>query len=239
MTAAEKRAEAVRLMKSRAGRNTYTQGGKRAYFFGYPNEGDDGYSDCSSSVRACIKRASGVDPGSNTNAQLRNAANGVIVDETDGYYPDESKLLPGDLLYFKGNTAHYKDVGHVEMYTGPNECWGHGSGKGPKQHDLKAYCKKRGTAKNRYFCAIRWIKDDTPAGSDEYVPANPVEDPAFTTIRKGSWHVRDKGDVSGKSLGYVKAGDAVYVYGKVDGWYAIKALETGLKGWVSGKAFAV
>lgn len=235
MTAAEMRAEAVRLMKSRAGCNTYTQGGKRAYFFGHPNEGDDGYSDCSSSVRACIKRASGVDPGSNTNAQLRNAKNGVIVDETDGIYPDESRLLPGDLLYFKGNTAHYKDVGHVEMYTGPNECWGHGSGVGPKKHDLRSYCKKRGTTNKRYFCAIRWIKDDdVPA----FAPADPVREPKYTVVRRGSWHVRERGDVSAKPLGYVRAGESVYVYGKVDGWYALKVVGSGLKGWVSGRAFA-
>jgi GH25 family lysozyme M1 (1,4-beta-N-acetylmuramidase) len=157
MTTEEMRLEAVRLMKSREKRNTYTNGGKRQYFFGYPNEGDKGWSDCSSAVRACVRRAADIDIGSNTDRQIRNRVNGEIVDQTDGYYPDESKLLPGDCLYFKGNGAHALDVGHVEMYVGDNECWGHGSGTGPNRHDMRAYCKSRATAKKRYFMAVRWV----------------------------------------------------------------------------------
>ena len=62
MTAQEKRDYAVKLMKSRAKKNSYTQGSKRGYFFGYPKNtvGDTsakGYSDCSSSIAACIKAA--------------------------------------------------------------------------------------------------------------------------------------------------------------------------------------
>lgn len=164
MTTKEKRMEAVRLMKSRARKNAYTNGGDRKYFFGKPdnvpgNTSQKGFSDCSSAVRAAIRAAAGVDIGSNTDAQVRNRARGVVVDTTDGYYPDESKLLPGDCLYFKGNTAHVLNVGHVEMYTGDNECYGHGSGTGPNRHNLKDYCKGRASAKKRYFMAIRWILD--------------------------------------------------------------------------------
>lgn len=164
MTQAEKRSEAVRLMKSRAKMNTYTNGGDRKYFFGKPdnapgNTSQKGFSDCSSAVRAAIRAAAGVDIGSNTDAQVRNRAKGRVVDMTDGYYPDESRLLPGDCLYFKGNTSHVLDVGHVEMYTGKNECYGHGSGTGPNKHDLKSYCKGRSNSKKRYFMAIRWILD--------------------------------------------------------------------------------
>ena len=129
MTADEKRLEAVRLMKSRAGRNEYTNGGKRNQFFGVP-EGADGFSDCSSAVRACIEQASGIDIGSNTDRQIRNllAGKGKLIDAGSGgrAMPDEALLKPGDCIYFRGNTSHVKDVGHVEMYTGPNECWGHG-----------------------------------------------------------------------------------------------------------------
>ena len=164
MTPTEKRFEAVRLMQSRTRKNTYTNGGDRKYFFGKPdnavgNTTQKGYSDCSSAVRAAIRAAAGIDIGSNTDAQIRNRAKGVVVDTTDGYYPDESKLLPGDCLYFKGNTSHTLDVGHVEMYTGKNECYGHGSGTGPNRHDLHDYCKGRASAKKRYFMAIRWILD--------------------------------------------------------------------------------
>lgn len=164
MSAQEKRAEAVRLMKSRVKMNTYTNGENRKYFFGKPdnrpgNTTQKGYSDCSSACRKAIMGASGIDIGSNTDAQIRNRARGIIVDQTSGYYPDESKLIPGDCLYFKGNRSHAMDVGHVEMYTGKNECYGHGSGVGPNRHNLKSYCKSRASASKRYFMAIRWIVD--------------------------------------------------------------------------------
>lgn len=159
------RARSAELMKSRARKNSYTQGGNRVYFFGKPdndpgNTAQKGYSDCSSAVRAAIRAAAGIDIGSNTNAQVRNRGNALIVDQTDGYYPDESKLKPGDCLYFKGNTSHTLDVGHVEMYTGDNECYGHGSGTGPTRKNLRDYCKSRATSRRRYFMALRWIFDD-------------------------------------------------------------------------------
>ena len=170
MNTTEKRNYAAQLMMSREKLNSYTQGSKRIYFFGYPdravgNTTQAGYSDCSAAVRAAIQAAAGIDIGSNTSAQITNRGKGLIVDQTDGIYPDESKLLPGDCLYFKGNTSHPMDVGHVEMYTGPNTCYGHGSGTGPTKKDLKAYCRSRGSAAKRYFMAIRWILDDSDDGS--------------------------------------------------------------------------
>ncbi len=169
MTANEKRAQAVEYMTGRKGLNEYTQGSKRSYFFGYPdnkpgNREQEGYSDCSSAVRAAIKSAADIDIGSNTSAQINNRnKKGMIVHETDGYYPDESKLLPGDCLYFKGNTSHPLDVGHVEMYIGSGQCCGHGSGIGPKIRNMRDYCKSRASSKKRYFMAIRWILEDDPA----------------------------------------------------------------------------
>lgn len=156
----------VAYMTGRVRKNSYTQGGNRKYFFGKPdntpgNTTQKGYSDCSSAVQAAIQAAAGIDIGSNTNAQIRNRANGLIVDQTDGYYPDESKLKPGDCLYFKGNTSHTLGVGHVEMYTGDNECYGHGSGTGPTKKNLRDYCKGRASSSRRYFMAIRWITDGT------------------------------------------------------------------------------
>ena len=167
--ASEKRAQAVAYMKNRAKKNSYTQGSDRKYFFGKPdnipgNTSQKGYSDCSSACAEAIRAAAGISIGSNTSAQINNRAKGLVVDATDGYYPDESKLLPGDTLYFKGNTSHPMDVGHVEMYTGPNECYGHGSGTGPTKKNLKDYCKSRATSQKRYFMAIRWILDDGDPG---------------------------------------------------------------------------
>lgn len=177
MTANEKRAKACSLMKSRKGKNKYTQGGNRIYFFGKPdnepgNTTQPGFSDCSSAARAAIRAAAGIDIGSNTSAQINNRhKKGIIVHETDGYYPDESKLLPSDCLYFKGNKSHPLDVGHVEMYTGPNECTGHGSGTGPKVKNMRDYCRSRASSTRRYFMAIRWIQDDAITEDGETVLA--------------------------------------------------------------------
>src|SRR5699024_5033186 len=151
---------AAQMMQSRAGRNGYTQGSKRKYFWGYPdnevgNTSQAGYSDCSSAARSAILAAAGIDIGSNTNAQIKNRAKGQIVHETEGYYPDESQLLPGDCLYFKGNTGHALDVGHVEMYIGNGQICGHGSGTGPKIKDMREYCPSRADSRRRYFMAIR------------------------------------------------------------------------------------
>ncbi len=166
-------------MKSRKGLNKYTNSSDRKFFFGKPdneagNTTQKGFSDCSSACRAAIQAASGINIGSNTHHQLLNRANGEIVDATDGYQPDESKLMPGDLLYFKGNKYHILDVGHVEMYVGKDTIYGHGSGTGPRRAGMKAYCASRATPTKRYFMAIRWIPTEgypilTVGAKGEYV----------------------------------------------------------------------
>ena len=59
------------------------------------------------------------------------------------------------------------NVGHVEMYTAAGELYGHGSGVGPKRHDLKDYCRCRIKSGKPYFMAIRWIPDDASDGSTQ------------------------------------------------------------------------
>lgn len=195
---------AVQMMTSRVGRNSYTQGAKRRYFFGYPDNEpgstvQKGCSDCSSAVRAAIMAASGIDIGSNTSAQINNrSSKGTVVHTTDSCFPDESVLLPGDCLYFKGNTSHPLDVGHVEMYIGNGQICGHGSGTGPKIRNMQDYCKSRATAKKRYFMAVRWICDDGTAK-----PENTV------TIADGSWNVRTGPGTEYASVGRVHGGDAL------------------------------
>lgn len=183
MTASEKRALAVQYMRDRVKKNRYTQGAKRIYFFGYPdnrpgNKTQKGYSDCSAAVMKAILAAAGINIGANTTEQINNRKKGQVVHETAGYYPDESKLLPGDCLYFKGNTTHPLDVGHVEMYIGNGQCIGHGSGTGPTIKNLKTYCKGRATSKRRYFMSIRWILGEdggvTVPGKDLSVVAREV-----------------------------------------------------------------
>ena len=166
-----KRARAVELMTSRERHNSYTQGSDRKYFFGKPdnqpgNVSQKGYSDCSSATQKSILAAAGIDIGANTNAQIKNRTKGVVADQTSGYLPDESKLLPGDCLYFKGNKSHEMDVGHVEMYIGNGKICGHGSGTGPTIKDMEAYCKQRSSNARRYFMAIRWIVDGSESDLD-------------------------------------------------------------------------
>lgn len=162
MTAAETRRLAVDYMRQRERKNTYTQGERRVYFFGWPDNrpGDitqPGFSDCSSSVRAAIKAAAGIDIGYNTDQQIRNRGRGLIVEEPNGV-PDRRLLLPGDCLYFGGNSAHIMGVGHVEMYAGDGKLRGHGGGLGPYESDMVSYCKRRPC-----IMVIRWILgDDTP-----------------------------------------------------------------------------
>lgn len=216
-TAAEMRNRAVELMTSRTKLNDYTQGSKRAYFFGYPdnepgNTAQKGYSDCSSAVRSVILEAAGVDIGANTSAQIGNrSSKGMVVHETGGYYPDEGKLLPGDCLYFKGNTSHPLDVGHVEMYIGEGKICGHGSGTGPKIKNMRNYCAGRANSKKRYFMAVRWILTDDAADA---VPENGV------TIAPGSWNVRTGPGTNYPSAGIVQGG-AVLERAALNGWVPV------------------
>lgn len=169
MSAAEKRAEAVRLMRSLKGRNTYSQAsGKRGKVFATP-----GYGDCSSTVNAVMQRVLGYGIGSRTTNQIRNTQKrrAIKLDIPIGPagVPDVSQMLPGDCLYFAGNSESrraYYYVGHVEMYVGNGKLMGHGSGRGPTVKSLKTYCKARqhGKAPTRrgnrgLICVIRWIVD--------------------------------------------------------------------------------
>ncbi|MDL2206269.1 peptidoglycan-binding protein [Eubacteriales bacterium OttesenSCG-928-N13] len=162
MSAAQQRAEAVRLIKSRTKRNSYTQGANRGYVFGKPEGAVKGYGDCSSTVREVIKRAAGIDIGGNTSAQVANRGKGIMIeDNRDGKrsYPTIDRLTAADCIYYKGTKGNTWDVGHVEMYIGGGEIAGHGSGTGPTIKNCKAYSQSR-TGARKYLCVIRWIKDD-------------------------------------------------------------------------------
>ncbi len=120
-------------------------GEQEEYFFGYPTEGKDGYSDCSSAVRKAIERVTGISIGSNTVAQVNNNKTLQWVEFANGNKYPTIELCPGDLLYFKGTDSSrpYK-VGHVEMVAeDTTNLLGHGSGTGPREIDLKEYCASR------------------------------------------------------------------------------------------------
>ena len=211
------RSQAVEYMTSRVGKNSYTQGSRRSYFFGYPdnapgNTSQRGYSDCSAAVRAAIRAAAGVDIGGNTSAQInKRSTKGTIVHQTDGFYPDEGALLPGDCLYFKGNKAHPLDVGHVEMYIGNGRICGHGSGTGPRICSMRDYCASRASSARRYFMAVRWIT----GGDDASIPLeNGVR------IAPGSWHVRSGPGTQYASVGAVQGG-AVLEKAEIGAWIPV------------------
>jgi len=125
--------EVIALVKSRIGKNTYTNDPARENVFG-------GWSDCSSLMWKCFKQAGGIFIGSYTDEQLTYGrqvwqnGNGSHIFTLD--MQKASTAQPGDLIFW-GNTQ--TDATHVEMYLGNNQIIGHGSGIGPTVKQADAY----------------------------------------------------------------------------------------------------
>ena len=139
MMVREKRLALVAKMESREGKNTYTQSTRRSRV-------DSGYSDCSSLVHWVYKEVLGINIGDDTVGQIRTKKLTTIDAGIRDGIPDEKKLLPGDLLFFRGSDTGRKSadyVGHVEMYVGNGELSGHGFGIGPVRKNMEEYCRAR------------------------------------------------------------------------------------------------
>lgn len=139
MMVGEKRLALVAKMESREGKNTYTQSTRRSRV-------DSGYSDCSSLVHWVYKEVLGINIGDDTVGQIRTKKLTTIDAGIRDGIPDEKKLLPGDLLFFRGSDTGRKSadyVGHVEMYVGNGELSGHGFGIGPVRKNMEEYCRAR------------------------------------------------------------------------------------------------
>ena len=139
MMVREKRLALVAKMESREGKNTYTQSTRRSRV-------DSGYSDCSSLVHWVYKEVLGINIGDDTVGQIRTKKLTTIDAGIRDGIPDEKKLLPGDLLFFRGSDTGRKSadyVGHVEMYVGNGELSGHGFGIGPVRKNMEKYCRAR------------------------------------------------------------------------------------------------
>ena len=137
MNTLQKRNAIVSKIVSRKEKNFYTQSANRFQV-------STGYGDCSSTVRWAVLEATGIDIGTNTEAQIKSKKLEVVPVVIKNGIPAEINLLPGDLLYFRGtNDQRTKGVGHVEMYIGNGQICGHGSGIGPTIKSLKSYCKTR------------------------------------------------------------------------------------------------
>lgn len=139
MSYAEQREALASKVKSREGKNQYTQGSRR-------DEVANGYSDCSSLMRWAHEEVLGIYIGDNTEGQINSSKLTTVNVPIKNGIPDESKMLVGDLLFFRGRDTGRKAsqyVGHVEMYVGNGECSGHGSGIGPTRKNMADYCKQR------------------------------------------------------------------------------------------------
>lgn len=171
LTKAQQRTKVVNAIESREGKNQYTQSSKR-------DQVASGYGDCSSTTRWAYKSTLGIDIGVNTEAQIKSKLGKDVELTISNGIPDETKMLPGDCLYFRGNdSSRTKGVGHVEMYVGNGQITGHGSGIGPTRKNMAAYCRQRqNTAstskvlKNRGLVCVRRFIEDTVSDSNNQSP---------------------------------------------------------------------
>lgn len=143
MTNDEKRELVVTKALSRKGKNTYSQDiNKRTMI-------EAGYGDCSGTVWYWYYKLFGIHIGANTEAQIKSKTGTDVKLDIEAGIPDESKMKKGDLLYFRGSdNSRAKGVGHVEMYIGNGQIFGHGSGVGGTVKNMAAYCKKRYNTKS-------------------------------------------------------------------------------------------
>ncbi len=169
MTLSEQRQLLVKSLKSRERKNNYTQDSKlRLKVYETPK----GYGDCSSTMYTTYKKIAGINIGGYSSSQAQSKS-GIIVDVARSEYPDEKKLLPGDLIFFNykiakqnsNNWGTWKDrylhIGHVEMYIGDGKTIGHPSGIGPRIIDMKTYCKQMFEAGKKYSIAKRFVYNES------------------------------------------------------------------------------
>lgn len=113
----------IEYMKSVQQKLAYSQTG--------PRNPEKGSADCSSTVQWAIKKATGVDIGGNTGAQI-TSPNLETVWSNNGNPANElpDNIKPNDVLFFSRSGSNRKfKVGHVELYTGDGKMIGHGGGK--------------------------------------------------------------------------------------------------------------
>ena len=218
-----RRIQMARNMRKRQKRNKYSQNGTlRERFWGYPNEGDPGNSDCSSAVRKAIQRAVDILIGSNTVAQVNNNKTLEWVEFANGKRYPTIKLMPGDLLYFKGSDkSRPYGVGHVEMVDEDTAyLWGHGSGIGPRRISLKSYCNSRYNAGRGLIGVKRVVLPDEAPGQAPSAP-EPVSSLGKRLLKRKSpmMHGADVRELQALLL------DIGYDCDGVDGWYGINTAD--------------
>lgn len=211
MTANDKRNLLVQSALTRKDKNQYSQDVTKRTLI------EKGYGDCSGTVWYWYKKLFGIDIGANTEAQI-NSIKGKKVNLTiKNGIPDESKMRKGDLLYFRGSdNSRTNGVGHVEMYIGNNQLFGHGSGWGGTVKTMTSYCRQRQTQKSTaklknkgLICVIRFIADDIVHKITELVKVNDIV-----------WELSYRGIISDSNLWLDKLDKDVNAY-----WLARKAVQ--------------
>ena len=192
MTAQEKRNQLVNSALTRKQKNQYSQDVNKRTLI------EKGYGDCSGTTWYWYKKLFNMNIGTNTEAQINSKlGKRVNLTITNGI-PDESKMRKGDLMYFRGtNNARTEGVGHVEMYIGNGQCFGHGSGLGGTVKNMRDYCRMRynqkSTAKLKnkgLICVIRFIPDDVKTE----VPRD------LKTVNDIVWELEHRGILTNKAL---------------------------------------
>lgn len=221
--------DVIALVKSRRGKNQYTQSDKRVWVF-------DGYSDCSSLMWKCFERAAGVYIGTWTGEQIdkgdlvyRNTGSSHVLTKAM-----QSEILPGDLAFW--GTSH-DDSRHVEMYLGNNQIIGHGSGVGPTIKTADQYSHTYKLLEVRRYIPAETSK---PAYDGREVERE------IGRCTKKTWYVRTwagKEHDKLKSIPAVHKGMLMYImdYDQVDSlgqkWYFAKLYHQD-KGWILGFVLA-
>lgn len=200
MTANEKRELLVTKTLTREKKNKYSQDVTKRTLI------ESGWGDCSGTVWYWYKKLFGINIGTNTEAQINSKIGKRVNMTIIKGVPDESKMQKGDLLFFRGKDNSRTDgVGHVEMYIGNGQIFGHGSGVGGTIKNMKSYCQQRQNTsstsklKNQgLICVKRFIPDD--------------ELQELTKVNDIVWELSHRGIISNSSLWLDKAQRDTNVY---------------------------
>ncbi len=192
MTAQEKRNQLVNSALTRKRKNQYSQDVNKRTLI------EKGYGDCSGTTWYWYKKLFNMNIGTNTEAQINSKLGKRVALTITNGIPDESKMRKGDLMYFRGtNNARTEGVGHVEMYIGNGQCFGHGSGIGGTVKNMRDYCRMRYSQKSTVklknkglICVIRFIPDDVR----EETPKD------LTTVNDIVWELEHRGILTNKAL---------------------------------------
>ena len=143
MTIDEKRNYLVSQALTRKEKNQYSQDVTKRTLI------EKGWGDCSGTVWYWYNKLFGINIGANTQAQINSDKGKRVEVNIYNGIPDEGKMEKGDLLFFRGNDdSRTEGVGHVEMYIGNSQIFGHGSGIGGTVKNMAAYCKSRQSQKS-------------------------------------------------------------------------------------------